>query len=150
MGYAQVGDFKNAENTFTRILKIVPDSSKAHNNLGNLYLQMNHPDRAFEEFQKPHEFAPENCLYHFNFGIVAMETGRYPDAVQAFNKALLLRPGWAMAHKNLGILYYDYLDNLEKGITHFKKALALNPSIPDAEPIRRVVNNFEKQKIPDS
>jgi len=147
VAYAQVGDFKKAENTFTRILKIVPDSPKAHNNLGNLYLQMNQPDRAFEEFKKAREFDPENCLYHFNFGTVAMQTGRYPDAVQAFSKAVLLRPDWAMAHKNLGILYYQHLDNLKKGIAHFKKALALNPSIPDADQIRSVVNNFEKQKM---
>jgi len=144
VAFAQIGDFKNAKATFARILKIVPKSSKAHNNLGNLYLQMNHPDRAFEEFQKAREFDPENCLYHFNLGMAAMETGRYPDAVQAFSKAVLLRPDWAMAHKSLGILYYQHLDNLEKGIAHFKKALALNPFIPDGDQIRSVVTNFEE------
>jgi len=81
--------------------------------------------------------------------MVAIQTGCYQDAVQAFNKAVLLRPEWAIAHKNLWILYYQHLDNIEKGIEHFKKVPALNPSIPDADQIRSVVNNFEKQKIHD-
>lgn len=76
--------------------------------------------------------SPKNGRGLMNYGLTHMAKGDYENALFYFNKALAILPNYYVLHINLGILY-NGINNEEKAIEHFKKALNLNSSSPDPE-----------------
>jgi len=52
-------------------------------------------------------------------------------AFEMFNKAIQLHPGYAPAHNNLAVMLW-HADKISQALTHFKKALEIDPNNRDA------------------
>jgi serine/threonine protein kinase/Flp pilus assembly protein TadD len=88
--YAQNEHWKDAENTFSRILKLRPNYWLAHNELGVvMYAEGKYSD-ALMEFRKASLAAPNNALASANIGAIYLQLGRVSDAAAPLEKSYQL------------------------------------------------------------
>ena len=133
--WRQSRTYQNDETLWRTTLARNPDSSLAHNNLGNFFLQNGRGDEAVEQFQKALEIEPRYALAHNNLGAAFYQLGQVDEAVTHYQKALEIEPRYAQAHNNLGIVLFQK-GRVDEAIAHFQKALAIQPN--NAE----IYNNF--------
>ena len=77
-------------------------------------------------------------LYNL-LGLVLTAQKRNDEAVNCYNEGIKIDPNYAMIYNNLGIIYYnkssigkDFESNIRKAEEFYKKAIKLNPKIPEA------------------
>ncbi|MBI2472869.1 MAG: tetratricopeptide repeat protein [Planctomycetes bacterium] len=107
-----------------------PSSSRAHNNLGMIYLQNNKTDLAIREFQTSIaiESDPE---YHHNLGMAYQKKGMKEESLQEYYHVLAVNPNSALTHNNMGNILVDK-GRIDEGISKFKEAIQLKPNYYDA------------------
>jgi len=115
---------------WSKTIEASPDSSRAHNNLGMIYLQEDKTDLAILEFQTAIaiESDPE---YHHNLGMAYQKKGRREDALEEYRRVLAVNPNSAITHNNMGNILIDK-GHLDEGISKFKEAILLKPNYYDA------------------
>lgn len=107
-----------------------PNSSRAHNNLGMMYLNEGNIDLAIREFQTAIaiESDPE---YHHNLGMAYQKKGVKEKALEEYLRVLAVNPNSAITHNNMGNILIDE-GHLDEGISKFKEAIFLKPNYYDA------------------
>jgi protein O-mannosyl-transferase len=112
----------------------VPNSARAHNNLGNVWLGMQGRfNDAVREYEDAVRLGPELAEAHNNLGSVwARMPGRMDDAIAQFREALRLRPDFAEAHNNLGNALSFFPARLDEAITQYEDALNIRPDMARA------------------
>lgn len=107
-----------------------PNSSRAHNNLGMIYLNEGNIDLAVHEFQTAIaiESDPE---YHHNLGMAYQKKGMREKALEEYRRVLAVNPTSAITHNNMGNILIDE-GHLDEGISKFKEAILLKPNYYDA------------------
>jgi tetratricopeptide (TPR) repeat protein len=133
--WRQCGMYANIETLWRTTLAWNPNSSLAHNNLGNIFLQNGRVDEAMKQFQKALDIEPRYALAHNNLGAALYQKGQVDEAVAHYQKALEIEPRYAQAHNNLGIVLFQK-GQVDEAMAHFQKALAIQPN--NAE----IYNNF--------
>ena len=78
------------------------------NSLGTIYMQLQRPDRALEEFTRATELDPGYGEAFVNTGSALAEMRRWDEAVVAYRRALALPtlPVPHIAYQNLGLALY--------------------------------------------
>jgi len=107
-----------------------PESSRAHNNLGMIYLQKDKTDLAIREFQASIAIEPDP-EYHHNLGMVYQKKGMKEEALQEYYRVLAVNPNSALTHNNMGNILIDK-GRFDEGILKFKEAIRLKPNYYDA------------------
>ena len=95
------GDFDQAESIHRQVIKLLPDSSAAWNNLGNLFRLQAKPDPACEAFENAIKVNPNFAPAHCNLGNALKDQGKIESAILAFRRAVELDPASAEIHSNL-------------------------------------------------
>src|SRR3989339_491597 len=115
---------------WSKTIEDSPNSSRAHNNLGMIYLQKDRTDSAIREFQASIaiESDPE---YHHNLGMAYQKKGMKEEALQEYHRVLAVNPNSALTHNNMGNILIDK-GRFDEGILKFKEALRLKPNYYDA------------------
>ncbi|MEP9412204.1 MAG: tetratricopeptide repeat protein [Candidatus Brocadia sp.] len=115
---------------WSKTIEVSPDSSRAHNNLGMIYLQDGGLDLAIHEFQTAIaiESDPE---YHHNLGMAYQKKGMREEALEEYHRVLAVNPNSALTHNNMGNIFVDK-GLLDEGISKFKEAIQLKPNYYDA------------------
>lgn len=114
-----------------------PDYTEAANNLGQIYSQMNQPEKAAEQYRLAIQYAQN---LHLGFAVaraynnLAYELnrlGQTGNAILTYRKAIDLNPEFSGAYNNLGYLYFEQgqYDAAEKNL---QRALQLEPTFPNA------------------
>jgi len=122
----EMGKTDEAERYFKKGLSILPDSPKAYNNLGCLYLKHKEYNRAIQCFKRAVSLARKKRYHavttntetkfaqpHLNLGAAYIAQNRLGDAIGEYEKALQLDPGLETARKRLALLYQK-TGNMEK------------------------------------
>ena len=73
-------------------IRMFPDFSQAHEELGNAMLGQNKPEKAIESFQKAIELNPNNASALIKLGKIFSALGRHEESDEAYKKALKLNP----------------------------------------------------------
>ena len=77
-----------------------------HNNLGNIFKQLDFFDEAFKSYEKAIELSPNFAEAYNNLGnLLVMNVNLQNQAVKCFKKAVEINPDFAIAHNNLGNAY---------------------------------------------
>lgn len=119
------------QHTFwSKTIEASPDSSRAHNNLGMIYLQDGKLDLAIHEFQTAIAFEPDP-EYHHNLGMAYQKKGMREEALEEYHRVLAVNPNSALTHNNMGNIFVDK-GLLDEGISKFKEAIQLKPNYYDA------------------
>jgi len=128
------GRAQDAIAEFKAALRIEPNNSEAHDNLGNALAQA--PDRlpeAIAEYQAALRISPNDPEVHNNLGSALMNVpGRAADGIAEFQTAVRLRPWYVEAHVNLGNALLELPGHRAEAALEFETALQLQPGYPPA------------------
>jgi tetratricopeptide (TPR) repeat protein len=132
--WAHCGMFHDDLTLYRSTLSRNPACWMAHNNLGNLWLEMpGRLDDAVAEFKEALRLQPDYAEAHNNLGNALSEMpGRLDDAVAEFKEALRLQPDFAGAHNNLGDAWSKMPGRINDAVAQFKEALRLRPGYAEA------------------
>jgi Tfp pilus assembly protein PilF/O-antigen ligase len=143
LAYGDAKDDPNAIRSYREVIAIKPDFSLAHNNLGCIQLRLGQVDDADASFRAAAEADPGNALAWNNLGLTSIRRKALPEAAEHFEKAIELDANAMLAHKNLGILYVQYLNRPDEGVVHLRRALELDPKMPEGEAIRNMLKAYD-------
>jgi Flp pilus assembly protein TadD len=144
LAYEGAGDDGNAIRAYREVLALSPDLFQAHDRLGCIYLRRAEFAEAEAAFQSAavNAHPRDSALAWNNLGMVAIARKDYGTAERRFRKAVSLEPRGMLGHKNLGVLYLQYLDFPQESMVHLRRALELDPDMPEAESIRAILREF--------
>lgn len=112
---------------YREAIRLKPDYSDAHNNLGAIFAARGDLKQAESHFLAAEAARAENPVAQFNLGIVAGKEGRVADAERYYRSALRIRPEMLSARLNLAQLLVARGD-VAAGRELLRDGLTLAPS----------------------
>jgi tetratricopeptide (TPR) repeat protein len=91
-------DFAGAVAAFQAALKIAPNSTKTHINLGNVFMAQRKPDLAEKEFRTVLRIDPRNRDGNYNLGLLLLTKGSPAESIPYFER---VRPAIPASRFNL-------------------------------------------------
>jgi Flp pilus assembly protein TadD len=143
LSYVQAGRVPDAMARLETALRLDPDHTEAHNNLGHVLQLQGKPAKAIPHFREAVRLAPASDLVHVNLANALQETGEVNEAITQFRVAIALNPGVASAHNNLGVALGS-LGLLDEAEEHFRQALEIRPDYADAQENLDMVLELQK------
>ena len=123
-------DYHSAVSLWSDTTTKIPDSKRAHNNLGSArFLDRDMPG-AIAEFQSAVSLDPRYVSALVNLGRVQNLTGALADAATSFDRALAIEPANPDAHFGLGFAL-DATGRLPEALAHYREAVHLQPTATD-------------------
>lgn len=120
------GDYKAAEKFLLASLKANPRQPHVHNNLGNLYYELDNIKAAIHSYEKATALQENYADAWFNWAI-ALEKQEKPDEAMAhIKKAIKYNPKQAKYHNLLG-LFYKHKKDYSGAIKAFETAIKIQP-----------------------
>ncbi|MBL0742712.1 tetratricopeptide repeat protein [Chryseolinea lacunae] len=101
---ASLGRKAEAERSLNEALRLNPNETQAHINLGNLLDDTGRKDEALKQYQRAIVLEPGNVRAHYNLGLLLQERGETEAASQEFLKTLQLDPHDADARQQLDLV----------------------------------------------
>lgn len=114
-----------------------PENRNAWVQLGNAYFDTNQPMKSIEAYDKALAINGNDPNVLTDQGVMFRQVGWYDRAVENFSKAAELNPNHLQSLYNLGIVYRYDLQDFAKAKESWERYLALNPSGPQAEQVKR-------------
>ena len=124
--YLELGEYQKAEESWHKLLQVIPLSSRAHYQLGKLYLNKDaikffDLERATIEFQKTAEINKDFLQPILHLGQISLIEGNYKDSREKLQTIL------GSDYKNVEVFfllgYMDFMQGeIEKALTNFNKA----------------------------
>jgi tetratricopeptide (TPR) repeat protein len=108
--------------------EVSPYSSRASNNLGNVYYSRGDYTTAMKKHKKALRLDPFNANAYTNFGTTLATLGKYEEALRALHKAEELYSGSPDIYNNLAITY-DRMGQTDEAVAWAKKAIKANPGL---------------------
>jgi type IV pilus assembly protein PilF len=131
--YLREGNYETALAKIGKALAIDPDYPAAYNILGLIYGRLGEHQKAEEQFKKALSLDPDDATSLNNYGQFLCQLDRFAEAQSMFQKALA-NPLYAtpqVASANAGVCAVRAND-LVQAETHFRSALSIDPSVPNA------------------
>jgi tetratricopeptide (TPR) repeat protein len=88
----ELGKYDDSKKTYLEAIKIEPEFSELHNNLGLLYLKMKNVNEAALSFEESVKKNVNNVAAYVNLGKALIELEKYDEALKAYNRALQIDP----------------------------------------------------------
>jgi|GEM_PF-714413 len=120
--YEDTGNINSAVDSYERLLKIHPGSSRANNNLGAIYFNRGELDKARIYFVRAIKLNPSLPEPYLNMAKLCQFTNRQADAVFFYQQAIKLNPDLREAFINLAKIYLNKRD-FNSAIAVLNKAL---------------------------
>lgn len=131
--------WKTNYSLFSDTVKKMPNSNRAHFNLGLLYVKAEKLDKAIDEFKTVIKINPYYADAHNSLGNIYNQIGKIDDAISEYLITLKLNPMHVEAHYNLGFTYLG-MGLKDKAKQELETALRLNPDMAFA---RKVLESLE-------
>ena len=127
----QKNNLQDAQNYYQKVLKIDPNCTPAHNNLGVIYENLQENQKAKDCYEKAIEINPNYLAAHSNLGNIFKEFGENQRAKECYEKVIEINPTHAHALNNLGVIFENLGEN-QKAKDCYEKAIEINPNYLDA------------------
>ena len=95
--YSKSGLYKKAIEAYKQALKIAPDLSFAHDNLGPVYYHSGKYEKAIETWKQMIGVGLALADVHYNIGNSYYKSGMYKEAIDSYKKVIKINPNYAMA-----------------------------------------------------
>lgn len=96
---------------------------------------------AFGAGSSKKEKPKDDAETHYNTGVDLIKKGDYAKASEHFTKAVSMKDDFAEAHNNLGYsLRKQGAEHYEKALSHYNRALELDPKLAQAYHYRGVLH----------
>jgi tetratricopeptide (TPR) repeat protein/MFS family permease len=116
---------------YRKALDIFPEFYIAHNNLGNILMQLGNNEEALRHFNEALRIFPHFSKTHSNIAALLTREGKFNQAIEHYRQALSIRPDSAEIHYNLGTTLV-YQGKLSEAIQEYRRALEINPEFSEA------------------
>ena len=123
----QEGKIDIAQEHYNQVLKINPNHSQAHNNLGVIFEKLEDYNKAKSYYKKATEIDPNSANAHNNLGAILQELGEKQKAKECYEKAIEIDPNYANSYYNLGTIFQD-LGEKQKAKSYYEKAIEIDPN----------------------
>ena len=127
----QEGRLDVAQEFYNQVLKINPDHSVAHNNLGVIFDNLGKYQKAKECYEKAIEINSNYVDAHYNLGVIFYTLGNYNKAKECYEKTIEIDTNHVNAHNNLGAIFKE-LGETQKAKECYEKIIKINPNYVDA------------------
>lgn len=126
----KLGKIEEAVAAFKKAVKMKPDYSEAHHNLGNAYLQIEKYKEAVEAFKRAVHYQPELAVAHQSLGTAYYKLGEHKKATEAFKNAIRLNPKEPKLYYNLGAAYIGR-NNKRAAVEQYKILKPIDPQLAE-------------------
>jgi tetratricopeptide (TPR) repeat protein len=99
--FARQSILESAVSHFRQAIRIMPNYSEAHHNLGLAFQMQGKDEEAIVEFQEALRINPASAESHYSLGSVFARRGSLDKAINHYEAALRINPRHSMARKNL-------------------------------------------------
>ena len=128
--YTHLKNYEKAIENYQKALSLDSESSVAHNNLANIYNNIN-PNLAEEHYLKVLELESNQPLPYMNISNYYLKNTKYKKCVSILEKALKEGHEVKELYNNLGIAYYSTKDNVSAK-EMFEQAIKIDPEYAHA------------------
>jgi len=129
--WAQSRNYRDTESCFRDVISKNPNSTTAHNNLGNALLWKGSTDEAIAHFEKTLEIEPNYQFGQYNLGAALVQKGDAAAAIPHLKSALAANPNYSKAYYSLATALAQR-GQMDQAIEYYDRALKLEPDFPDA------------------
>ena len=126
------GRLAEAAACYERALALDPGLSRAHFQLGNLFIQQKNIDEAIGCYRRALALTPDYGGAHNNLANALSEQGKLNEAISHYRQAVALKADSPDVHYNLGNALVRQ-GRLDEGARHYIQALALRPRFAAAQ-----------------
>lgn len=130
LAHHRAGRLVQAVNAYGSVLALVPQDTRAANNMGVALRALGRREAAEACYRRVLKLDPRNASAYVNLGNVLRDLGRLVEAQLAHRRALALNPDERGAWYGLGLIARD-CKRLDEAVRCLEKALALSPDDPD-------------------
>ncbi len=126
--------FQQQEENIIKYQKLIKEdwhNTKAHNDLGEVYLKLRRLEEAEKQFKEALETDRVYSLGPFLFGDIYTDAERYKDKISDFEKVIEQNNEFARSHNNLGAVRLVE-KKLELAQESYNEALRINPEYAQA------------------
>ena len=124
--WKQTAIWQNTATLWSHVLKLDPNSSIAHYNLGRFLAKQGKHAAAISHYREAITIRPDDADAHNNLGLLLAMRGDIKDSLEEFQKAVQIDPNYAKAFFNLGRVYARE-GEFEKAAQNYRQAAKLNP-----------------------
>ncbi|MGD0390621.1 MAG: tetratricopeptide repeat protein, partial [Tepidisphaeraceae bacterium] len=86
---------------YRQAIRLKPDYTEAHNNLGNVLKDIGQLDQAVASFRHAIRLKPDLAEAHNNLANALKDMGQLDETIASYRQAIRLKPDYASAHSNL-------------------------------------------------
>ncbi len=104
-----------------------PDNFESWVQLGNLYFDTNHPEKAVPAYEKALELHSGNANIYTDLGVMYRRTNQPQKAIEAFDNAIKMDSSHIPSRFNKGIVLFYDLDDMDGAIASWESILAIDP-----------------------
>jgi tetratricopeptide (TPR) repeat protein len=122
----QSGRADQAVRQYADMLKLNPESFRAHIELGNLLQQQGKLVEAIAHYQQALQIKPDNAETHNNLGTALQGQGKIAKAIAHYQRAVEIDPEDAEAYYNLGTALHGQ-GKFATAIEYYQRAVEINP-----------------------
>jgi tetratricopeptide (TPR) repeat protein len=119
--------YNKAMSLYDKFLKMNPNSSEGHNNLGLACSNLGLFSAAIEFFDKAIQLDPSNLVAHFNKAEVFFKRSEYNEALILFEKISIIEPDFADTFNYKG-LCHEKLGDFKRALACYTKAHEISPN----------------------
>ncbi len=113
------------------LVAALPDSEKAHHDLGMALAEVGRVDEAIDEYRQSLELRADQADVHYDLAQTLAEKGDLEAEFRHLSEALRLDPEYAEAHNDLSLVWAGKGD-YKKELWHLQEALRLQPEYAEA------------------
>lgn len=117
-----------------------PADAQAHNDLGNLWLLAQSPERAEESYRQALELDPTISSARYNLALLLQEQGETRKALKELETARKHDPANAWVHYQIGAIQ-DAQGDTSSAVRSYARAFALDPQLAFPEVNPQVIDN---------
>jgi lipoprotein NlpI/ADP-heptose:LPS heptosyltransferase len=125
------GKLDEAEALYRHALKLKPNLTEVHVNLGNVLQARRDFDASIACYERALVLKPDSAEVYNNLGNALQEQGQMDAAIACYQRALVLKPDYAEVYYNLGNASRTE-NRLNDAVEFYHHALALKPDYPEA------------------
>lgn len=123
-------DWQSDYTLFASAVQAVPNSAKAHFNLGNAIRDRGEKQAALSHYHQALWIYQQYAEVHYNVGVIQQDLGKNADALTAYENTLTYDPTHIGAWTNVGVLFAQQgID--DKAMRAFEKAVQLDSTRVD-------------------
>jgi tetratricopeptide (TPR) repeat protein len=141
--------WRDAVTFYTRMLKLVPYSSRLYNNLAMAYHEKGQEEKLVALLRNAVEIDRDNAVAYNNLGNALKNLDRHDESITAYEEAIRLNPGYSGAYYNLGLIYADVKGQKGKAVELFTKAVEIEPLFYQGYHKIGLLR-FEEGKVPEA